>query len=122
MSTKRKPEQVKVNASKFWDEAAKRLRDEEDDLNATLAAAEAFSSEKIIDDWQERSSLNYEEALRHRLAQIREALIRLSRHTYGRCVECGAKIDEKRLATDPAISRCLACQTALESKSPSKSL
>jgi RNA polymerase-binding transcription factor DksA len=109
-----KRELEKISVSENWQEAARRLREEEHALNATLAASEAFPTEKIIDDWQERNSLNYEEALRQRLAQIRDALLRLCQQTYGNCIECGKKIDKKRLMTDPAISRCLACQHAIE--------
>lgn len=102
---------------KFWDEAAKRLQAEEGDLNAMLATAESFSSEKLIDDWQEHNSPIYEEALRHRLAQIRDALLRLCQQSYGRCIDCGIQLDKKRLMIDPAIARCFACQNMIKNRS-----
>jgi RNA polymerase-binding transcription factor DksA len=113
--TKKVHRQYKPTNSQSWNETAKSLRDEERDLIETLIALKSFSTNKIIDHWLERNSLNYEKALRHRLAQIREALIRLGQHNYGVCSECGDKIDLKRLKADPAISRCLNCQNERES-------
>jgi RNA polymerase-binding transcription factor DksA len=106
----REIEQIKLKGSKGWSELANRLRDEEQELKIMLAAAESFPTEKVIDDWQERNSPSYVEALRHRLQQIRDALLRLSLESYDRCAKCGAKIDSRRLSTDPAVSRCPACK------------
>lgn len=56
------------------------------------------------------------EALSRRLHQLDEALERISLGVYGLCAECGARIVEKRLTSDPAVSLCVGCQAATESR------
>jgi DnaK suppressor protein len=41
--------------------------------------------------------------------KIHAALQRISDDEYGFCTDCGEEIAAKRLATDPAIARCLDC-------------
>ena len=62
------------------------------------------------------------EALSRRLHQLDEALERLSLGVYGLCAECGARIVEKRLASDPAVSFCVGCQAASESRTSTPTL
>ena len=38
----------------------------------------------------------------HRLGQVNEALARIERSDYGKCVVCGKEIDPRRLDADPA--------------------
>jgi RNA polymerase-binding protein DksA len=47
---------------------------------------------------------------------IDAALERLDRGSYGRCVDCGAQIEEARLAHNPEVARCVGCQQAEEQK------
>lgn len=58
--------------------------------------------------WQHRSQLET------RLADISDAQDRLIDGTYGRCLDCAAEVDSKRLMADPAVSRCISCQRMLE--------
>ena len=44
------------------------------------------------------------------LARVDEALARLDRGDYGRCLECGGEISEKRLRALPFAGRCTACE------------
>ncbi len=44
-------------------------------------------------------------------SEIRSALARLDRGTYGRCQVCGLSIDEMRLAAVPTTSTCIHCAT-----------
>ena len=55
-------------------------------------------------EWLHRSQLEM------RLRKIVEAQDRLLDGAYGGCVDCGEKIEPKRLAADPAASLCLTCQ------------
>jgi uncharacterized protein (DUF302 family)/RNA polymerase-binding transcription factor DksA len=44
------------------------------------------------------------------IAAIDDALERLDRGTYGRCIDCGTTIPRPRLAQNPEAARCVACQ------------
>ena len=44
------------------------------------------------------------------LAAIDKALARIDAGTYGRCMDCDAKIPEARLNAAPEASRCIGCQ------------
>ena len=51
------------------------------------------------------------------LAELRDveaALDRIDARTYGACVRCGRDIGIARLRANPAASRCIECQTAIE--------
>lgn len=43
------------------------------------------------------------------IAQIDRALARLERGEYGRCVKCGAAIEQRRLQAVPHAERCAVC-------------
>lgn len=59
-------------------------------------------------EWQYRGHLEV------RLREIIEAQDRLMDGTYGRCRDCDAKIDKRRLASDPAAACCVNCQESAE--------
>lgn len=48
------------------------------------------------------------------LDEIDGALARISDGSYGRCISCGSEIAAARLQRQPAASRCINCQEALE--------
>jgi len=48
------------------------------------------------------------------LGEIREALSRMVRGEYGRCVDCGRWIRLRRLETIPWAKRCRSCQERWE--------
>lgn len=50
------------------------------------------------------------------LQQLDDALARLKTPSYGRCVDCAAAIPFDRLQHQPQALRCLACQTAAETR------
>ncbi len=52
--------------------------------------------------------------LEARLREINRAQDRLIDGGYGRCNCCGNEIESKRLAADPAVLSCLACQLVTE--------
>jgi DnaK suppressor protein len=43
------------------------------------------------------------------LKKIEGALRRIESGDYGDCFVCGEEIDERRLAVDPTVSRCMEC-------------
>ena len=43
------------------------------------------------------------------IQQIKEALERIAKGTYGVCAECGTDIDPKRLRALPNATRCISC-------------
>ena len=48
------------------------------------------------------------------LRDVESALDRIKDGTYGTCVRCGRDIGMARLRANPAASRCIECQTAVE--------
>jgi DnaK suppressor protein len=55
--------------------------------------------------------------LEARLRDLNSAQDRLIDGGYGRCDGCANEIEGKRLAADPAVSLCIACQAATEETS-----
>jgi RNA polymerase-binding transcription factor DksA len=53
---------------------------------------------------------HYRETLLNRLRTINDAQDRLLDGGYGVCIECGGRINTKRLLADPAVLLCLTCQ------------
>ena len=72
----------------FVDEAERIAQAQVDDSQAARAAAE--------------------------LLEIDAALRRIAQGSYGRCADCGAASDLRRLATGPATAHCASCQSDLE--------
>jgi RNA polymerase-binding transcription factor DksA len=48
-------------------------------------------------------------AARRRLADVEDALARLTAGTFGRCEQCGSQISESTLALVPETRYCRAC-------------
>jgi DnaK suppressor protein len=88
-----------------------------DDL-ARLAAASAGGN---VDDEHdpEGATLAFERAqsaaslqrLRALQVEVDDALRRIALHCYGRCEQCGARIDRERLIAIPVARRCIGCAT-----------
>jgi RNA polymerase-binding transcription factor len=79
-------------------------------MNASTPANEAEPSEESAKaiEWHNR------ETLEERLREINNAQDRLIDGDYGTCVECGERIEPKRLAVNPAASLCISCQELSE--------
>ena len=45
---------------------------------------------------------------------IDATLVRMTKHGYGRCIDCGEDIESKRLAVFPTAKRCFGCQSLRE--------
>jgi len=57
-----------------------------------------------------------------RLQTIENALYRIKKNVYGVCLDCAEPIDKARLDADPAVTRCISCQTLAESIPSAKDL
>lgn len=61
-----------------------------------------------------------------RLRGVESALYRIKQGEYGDCVECAGVISPGRLRADPAVARCIGCQSRAEdtrsAKDPTPSL
>ena len=70
--------------------------------------ADRFAADEVRDAEAARAA--------EELRQVAAARERLRTGTYGRCVDCQADIDLRRLMLEPATSRCLACAQHLEGR------
>ena len=59
---------------------------------------------------------------RKELTQLEEALVKLESGHYGRCEDCGKKIDEARLRVAPYAACCVHCQSKREGPTPTAGL
>jgi RNA polymerase-binding protein DksA len=50
------------------------------------------------------------------LREVEAALGRIRKGGYGDCIDCGTEIGIPRLTANPAATRCVACQTRLETQ------
>lgn len=73
---------------------------------------EADGSEDVFREieWRHRALLE------SRLRDLNEALDRLKRDSYGRCVDCGSAIDVRRLRATPEVTLCIGCQKSIETE------
>src|SRR5690349_13834266 len=71
----------------------------------------------FLETQQEQSLLVNEQAL---LTEVERALKRIEEGTYGRCVECGQPIPEKRLQAIPWAARCVKDEERLEQRNLSR--
>lgn len=55
-----------------------------------------------------------------RLQTIENALYRIKKNVYGVCLDCARPIDKARLEADPAVTRCIDCQTLAENTPSAK--
>ena len=77
-----------------------------------MCQADAMGS--IEDEVSEATALEINFAHRHQLedelCSINRAQDRLLDGTYGKCEDCGERIDQARLVINPYVSLCLDCQ------------
>ena len=79
------------------------------DLLERADVIEADSSEQAIDLADDEPLEGVDGVLRQEIAQIRMALLRIEKGTYGRCSQCGKPIARKRLEARPIATRCVDC-------------
>ncbi len=67
----------------------------------------------FLETQQEQSVLVNQQAL---LTEVQQALERIDNGTYGKCVDCGQPIPEKRLEAIPWAARDVKCEEKLEQR------
>ena len=72
------------------------------------------SSDLAIRDVIQELALRLSDRESQAVADIDQALMRMSEGSYGRCVRCGQMIDERRLEAVPTARYDAACQTEVE--------
>ena len=82
-------------------------------VDESTPANEAEPSEESARaiEWHNRETLD------ERLREINDAQDRLIDGGYGMCLECGDRIEPRRLVVNPAASLCISCQELLEGES-----
>ena len=88
-------------------------------LDQRLRALDAELDSHQSKDWEELATEREGDEVLEKLGQsgeaemarIRAALVRMDRGDYGICVQCGAKITEKRLDLLPYTPFCRRCAT-----------
>jgi DnaK suppressor protein len=101
-------------------EVARKLETQAADLRKEIDEAEAFlrsARPQGGDEGDQAQHLNEGSAQRTfrdraigKLKVVNVALNRIKTGTFGECEDCGCDIDERRLAVNPAASKCTECQ------------
>ncbi|WP_100259256.1 TraR/DksA family transcriptional regulator [Qipengyuania seohaensis] len=78
----------------------------EDDLRHPL---DADFGEQAIDLADDEALEGVDEVLRAEIGQVRNALLRIEKGTYGTCANCGKPIADARLQARPIATRCIDC-------------
>lgn len=89
-----------INPSNPADWEANAPKDTEDDADENLTAdnIEAYESNSAI-----------LKQLEIRFNELKAALARIAKGTYGICEKCGKPIEDKRLEANPAATTCMSC-------------
>lgn len=90
----------------------------EEQANAIEAANDGAkeSADLALRDVISELSLKLGERESQMIADIDQALLRMKEGSYGRCVRCNGRIDERRLEALPTARYDAACQTAIEAE------
>jgi DnaK suppressor protein len=90
----------------------------EDPVDASEGAQDFEETAVDFLETQQEQSIDVNE--RALLTEVEAALKRIEDGTYGRCVDCGKFIPEKRLEAIPWASRCVEDQAKLEQRNLSQ--
>lgn len=74
------------------------------------AASDTDAKEEISHERMEA----LEKELKRRMTDIEEALVRIKKGTYGRCLSCKKMIETERLAINPTALYCVLCERKWE--------
>ena len=90
----------------------------EEQANAIEAANDGAkeSADLALRDVISELSLKLGDRESQMIADIDQALLRMKEGSYGRCVRCNGRIDERRLEALPTARYDAACQTAIEAE------
>jgi RNA polymerase-binding transcription factor DksA len=85
------------------------LHSEREDISETLVKTSASDLEKRWHEW-------HGDLLQRRLQKIDGAMDRLMSGSFGDCSKCGRRVDESKLALDPAIEFCVDCWEKIQTQ------
>lgn len=99
------------------EDIAKALQSRLVELTGNVADIDTELRSSLPADWEEQATKledqdpleGIEKSKLQEIGQIRAALQRIAEGHYGVCVECGERIDPKRLKAQPTATRCIAC-------------
>jgi len=75
-----------------------------------LSTYDNHPADIATETFQMQMNLNLKESEKLRLEEIQDALQRIQKGKYGKCLKCGKDIDENRLEILPAASFCIECE------------
>jgi len=78
------------------------------------SSAERSADETDTDAYEREKTLALAQTLERKLASIERAIELARKGTYGRCENCGNRIDPARLEILPQATLCLKCQREYE--------
>ncbi len=70
--------------------------------------------DQALTSTMETLKISFQDTEREEYERILRALAKIEDGTYGICIDCSEQIFEKRLKSNPNVSRCLVCQEAFE--------
>ena len=102
---------------KKYQKIEKKLNERKQELEILLNRVENSARRKLDKDYEEQAIERQNEevltalddSLNDELEQIGEAIYRIEKGMYGKCVNCGEDIGEKRLLAVPHTSLCISC-------------
>lgn len=80
------------------------------DTRASTADGTEDYIDYAVSSYTREFSLSLTEMERHQLQMVEEALKRIERGEFGRCMQCGQEIPPKRLEVEPWARHCIRCQ------------
>lgn len=102
-------EKIKKYKQKLLEEKSK-LQNEIKNLDIPPDMGDEPGSQDEAKEAQEFYNQQAEaDVFRNRLADVELALYRIQKGTYGKCIKCEEKIEQKRLNADAATELCNAC-------------
>lgn len=84
-----------------------------DDYDATFPNIGESEEDNVTEVAIYSDNLIMERTLEKELQDVKNALARIKRGTYGKCKYCKIEMDPKRLLARPASSACVACKKRL---------
>ena len=107
-------ELLRVEKRRLWEEVRGELFDQlGEELHTQYDLPRDIGDQGIL-DLLDDTGLAIVDIRRQQLTQLEEAIVKLEAGRYGRCEDCGKKIDEARLRVAPYAPCCVHCQEQRE--------
>lgn len=85
-----------------------KLLDEDDPVNSDIAESSEPGTDSWVADTHTRT-VAVKKTLQDMLAKIKHSLQSVSSGSYGKCENCGKKIEAERLEAVPTATLCISC-------------